>query len=201
MQAWRQARPRCTAAAGAAALRRTLATGTVYVRRLPAWAEAVTLERAAAPHAHVFGVWIGQDGKRQVGDPPARLAAVRITTDAVPADLEDIARLPDPTPDEIQRCKAALLAVVGELGRLGIHAMPVAKGPDMFQVGARRALGQGAASRRFDVATSSTPRYSCGLIEGYRYGFAEARRKRSVAQLLAQCESSDDELRFMLDYF
>ncbi|KAJ1731697.1 hypothetical protein LPJ61_002407 [Coemansia biformis] len=190
--------------------RRTLATGLVFVRRLPGWAGPATLERAAAAHGHVYGAWAtppwaGQGpspgAHTEGGGPAARMAAVRIATEKVPRDLAAIAQLPDPAGDEIRRCEDALLLVVRTLGQQGIRAMPVSKNPDLFQVAARRALGLGPATRRFDLRTTSTPRYTRGLVDGYRRGFAEARRQQDVAGLLQQCEESDDELYFMSECF
>ncbi|KAJ2804855.1 hypothetical protein H4R20_002339 [Coemansia guatemalensis] len=132
---------------------------------------------------------------------PKRQAAVRITTEELPGTLEEIAQLPDPIKSEIQYCTDVLLKIVNELKLLHIYAMPVTKYPDMFQVVARRALGLGMETRRFDRRLTDRPRHTQGMLDGYRGGFMAARREADVAELLRRCEASEDELEFMAEYF
>ncbi|KAJ1836343.1 hypothetical protein LPJ63_000366 [Coemansia sp. RSA 2711] len=189
--------------------RRALATGVVFVSRLPEQAGESVLAEVAAHHAHVYGTWSKQRGPPgrpaplPIGPPHSNgyMAAVRITTGPVPQDLDAIAQLPEPTNDEIEQCRAAMLAVVDELRQRGISAMPVSKHPGMFQSAARQALGLGSSTRQFDQRTTPTPKYTRGLIDGYRQGFIEAQRQNDIADLLRQCEECDDELKFMAEYF
>ncbi|KAJ2816109.1 hypothetical protein IWW50_006610 [Coemansia erecta] len=195
-------------------IRRTLATGVVYVSQLPHWAGEKTLREAVERHAHVYGVWIkprvshlkskGIRGGSHVNAMDIygnRMAAVRITTEPVPHDVKEIAQIEPPTSADIEKCEAAMLAATADLRVSGIQAVPVNKHPALFQTAARRAMGQGIGTRHFDWRTTTVPRYTKGLIDGYRQGFLKARRKAEVTELLQECDKSDDELEFMAAYF
>ncbi|KAJ2541941.1 hypothetical protein GGF49_003255 [Coemansia sp. RSA 1853] len=186
--------------------RRTLATGTVYVSHLPTWANEKTLRQTAELHAHVYGVWTSppptqpnmHSHKHPTHD---RKAAVRITTEQVPDTIEAMSHVAMPTHTEIAHCQKLLLDIIEDLKMQGIRAMPISKDPGLFQTGAREALGLGIHTRRFDIRTSSTPLYTRGLVDGYREGFLEARRKADIADLLKRCNECEDELEFMTEYF
>ncbi|KAJ2618109.1 hypothetical protein H4S08_000033 [Coemansia sp. RSA 1365] len=198
--------------------RRSLATGVVYIKQFPRHVSKETLKEVAGRHGRVFGLWIN-DHKQQQLKPrssqlprvgihlpsdqrsPRRQAAVRITTEELPKTLGAIAQLPNPTESEVRHCTDALLKIVNELKRLHIYAMPVAKYPDMFQVVARRAMGLGMESRRFDQKLTDKPRLTRGMLDGYRSGFMAARREANVVELMERCEASEDELGFMAEYF
>ncbi|KAJ2530587.1 hypothetical protein IWW43_004250, partial [Coemansia sp. RSA 1935] len=187
--------------------RRTLATGTVYVSHLPIWANEKILRQTAELHAHVYGVWTSPYKPTQPNmhshtqSVDTRMAAIRITTDLVPDTIEEMSHIAQPTPTEITHCQKLLLDIIKDLKMQGIRAMPISKNPGMFQLGAREALGLGIHTRRFDMRTTSTPLYTQGLIDGYRKGFLEARRKADIADLLQRCNECEDELEFMTEYF
>ncbi|KAJ2082108.1 hypothetical protein H4R24_001849 [Coemansia sp. RSA 988] len=190
----------------------------VYIKQFPRDASKEMLKEVAGHHGCVFGLWMNDHAQQhlrlrssqlpRVGihlpsdqRSPKRQAAVRITTEEVPRTLEEIAQLSDPTKSEIQCCADALLEIVNELKRLRIYAMPVTKYPNMFQIVARRALGLGMDTRRFDRKLTDRPRHTQGMLDGYRGGFMAARREADVAELLRRCEASENELEFMADYF
>ncbi|KAJ2651630.1 hypothetical protein IWW40_001530 [Coemansia sp. RSA 1250] len=195
--------------AGFASARRALATGVVYIDRLPAHISEDALIEAAEIYAQVYDVWKKpRSVKSQLLlarsnelDKSHCLAAVRVTTAPVPSTIEAIARLPKPSASEIKQCQEALLAISQDLRERGIPAMPVTKEPDMFQVVAQKALGRGAHTRLFDQKTTSTPNFTQGMIDGYRKGFVRAKSKADIAELLEQCSESDDELEFLAAYF
>ncbi|KAJ2353247.1 hypothetical protein GGH92_000784 [Coemansia sp. RSA 2673] len=179
--------------------RRGLATGLIYINNKPAHATRQTLIEAAQKHSHVYDVWISAPILRK--NIIAHRAAIRITTDPVPETLEAISLLPVPTKEEIDAIKTAALATVATLKAEGVNSLPVLKDPEFFQTAARHALGYGPSTRLFDKRTTSKPRYTRGMLDGYRAGFKEARQKRDANSIVEQSKQSEDALEFLAGYF
>ncbi|KAI8323337.1 hypothetical protein GQ54DRAFT_258361 [Martensiomyces pterosporus] len=177
---------------------RCLATGVAYIRDLPGWATQTTLlEAAQESRGKVYGVWISHDSAAG----RSRQAAIRITTEDVPPDLRAIAGLPDPSAAEVGQLKTAIGKVVGSLRERGVDSVPIFKDLALFQSVAKRATTSTSGSRDFDALTTSAPRYTRGMVDGYRQGFEEARRKRDASRVLDECANEEDELAFLASYF
>ncbi|KAJ2718885.1 hypothetical protein GGI07_005532 [Coemansia sp. Benny D115] len=129
-----------------------------------------------------------------------RQAAIRVTNEKVPQTISRIAQLPDPTPEEIQEMQETLGCITAYLAEQGIPAVIVPKHPDLFQNGARRAIGMGEHTRLFDEKTTSRPRYTQGMIDGYRKGFEDARRTENTKEMLEHFAASDNEMEILLEY-
>ncbi|KAJ2754887.1 hypothetical protein GGI19_002068 [Coemansia pectinata] len=179
--------------------RRGLATGLIYIDNKPAHTTRKTLIEAAQKHSLVYDVWISAPILRK--NIVAHRAAIRITTDAVPETLEAISLLPDPTKEELDAIKTIALATVATLKADGVNALPILKDPGFFQTAARRALGYGPSTRLFDKRTTSKPRYTRGMLDGYRAGFLKARQKRDANSIVEQSKKSENALEFLAGYF
>ncbi|KAJ1965946.1 hypothetical protein GGI12_000424 [Dipsacomyces acuminosporus] len=162
-------------------------------------------DTAKESNSKVYGVWISSEpsANRRQRPGKGRKAAIRIVTEDVPLDLGKIAGLPEPSSGEIQELKASVDAVVSSLELHGIGSVPIYKDVSLFQSAARNATVDANASREFDTLTTPRPRYTRGLIDGYRQGFAEARQKRDAMALLKDCEKEqeEDELASLAGYF
>ncbi|KAJ2459198.1 hypothetical protein GGF42_001614 [Coemansia sp. RSA 2424] len=179
--------------------RRGLATGLVYINNKPPQTTRQTLIAAAQKHSHVYDVWISAPCARN--NVIAHRAAIRITTDPVPETVEAISLLPDPTKEEVETIKAAALATVATLKAEGINSLPILKEPMFFQNAARCALGRGPQTRLFDKRTATKPQHTRGMLDGYRAGFLEARKKRDASDVVEQSKQSEDALEFLAGYF
>ncbi|KAJ1734908.1 hypothetical protein LPJ72_002127, partial [Coemansia sp. Benny D160-2] len=177
--------------------RRHLATGTVYISALPARITSTAeILAIAQSHSIVYSVWARPADLR--APPPAasaRRVAVRLVTERLPPTVAAISRLPDPAAADVAALAAQLLAVSREIGaRLGVPCVPIASDPAMFQRSARAALGLGPETRSFDLATTDSPNYTRGLVDGYRKGFRAARLKKEKDGVLKLSAEADDEL-------
>ncbi|KAJ2892635.1 hypothetical protein IWW38_003144 [Coemansia aciculifera] len=183
--------------------RRGLATGVIYIDSKPSQATRQTLYDQVQKHSngsHVYDVWISAPTTRR--NLVFHRAAIRITTEPVPTTVEAISLLPDPTNAEIEAIRAASLEIVkGLKAEAGVNALPILKDPGFFQTTARRALGHGPQTRLFDKFTTSKPRFTRGMLDGYREGFLEARKIRDANDIVEQSKRSDDALGFLADYF
>ncbi|KAJ2747353.1 hypothetical protein GGI20_000604 [Coemansia sp. BCRC 34301] len=149
---------------------------------------------------HVYDVWISAPYTRN--NKVAYRAAIRITTEPVPVSLQAISLLPDPTKEEIETIKASALATIATLmTEERVRSSPILKDPDFFQTSARRALGYGLQSRLFDRRTTSNLKHTRGMLDGYRTGFLEARKKRDAVDIVDQSKQSEDALEFLAGYF
>ncbi|KAI7823957.1 hypothetical protein BX661DRAFT_225988 [Kickxella alabastrina] len=155
---------------------RTLITGSIFIRDLPAHHSHQTLTDAAHKHGHIYGIWISTSppastipltNSRRKTSRRHRPAAIRITNQPVPATLQEISKLPPHTQEEADQMQRALSDIVRYLGERGVVAVAVPKFPDMFQSGAQKALGLGAGTRLFDKRTTDRPRFTKGLVDGY----------------------------------
>ncbi|KAJ2412558.1 hypothetical protein H4218_004925 [Coemansia sp. IMI 209128] len=102
--------------------------------------------------------------------------------------------------EEIGAINATALAAVATLKAEGVHSLPILKDPDFFQSAARRALGYGPTTRLFDKRTTSRPRYTRGMLDGYRAGFLEARKKRDADNIVEQSKQCEDPFEFLAGY-
>ncbi|KAJ1994256.1 hypothetical protein GGI26_004320 [Coemansia sp. RSA 1358] len=183
--------------------RRHLATGLVFIESLPNTVTSTKqLYDIAEPHAHIYGVWTRPDPlKSSPNGSHSGMASIRITTEPVPRSLSIISKLPDPTAEEIDRVKSQLMDIAKAVRtQWQVNCTPITKFPDMFQISARAAVGLGSETRRFDMATTDTPRFTKGLINGYREGFKQARRNKKADELLTASSESDDEIDFLIAY-
>ncbi|KAJ2832302.1 hypothetical protein GGI24_001286 [Coemansia furcata] len=179
--------------------RRGLAAGLIYINSKPAHATRKVLIDAAQNHGLVYDVWLSGPQRRR--NSVTHRAAIRITTEPVPETIEAISLLPDPTKEEVDAIRAASFATVATLKKEGVHALPILKEPAFFQNNARRALGFGPDTRLFDKRTTSRPRHATGMMDGYRAGFLEARRKRDANNIVEQSLQSENALEFLAGYF
>ncbi|KAJ2759737.1 hypothetical protein H4S06_002082 [Coemansia sp. BCRC 34490] len=188
--------------AGTKPRRRHLATGTVYISALPARITSTAeILKIAQTHSIVYSVW-AKPADLRVPATAARRVAVRLVTERLPPTVAAISRLPDPAAADIAALAAQLLAVSREIGaRLGVPCVPIASDPAMFQHSARTALGLGPEeTRSFDLATTDSPNYTRGLVDGYRKGFRAARIKNKTDGVLKLSAEADDDLEFLLAY-
>ncbi|KAJ2373382.1 hypothetical protein IW150_003653, partial [Coemansia sp. RSA 2607] len=188
---------------------RSLATGVVYIRNLPSWYNEQKLRDAAHAHGHVYGVWISRRSRKQpktLGGQYSphsskRTAAIRITNTPVPESISEIAQLPEPTLEEKGHIGKSLANIVQFLNKQNICAEVVTKEPDMFQTRAAKALGMGVETRLFDKRTTDRPRFTEGMLDGYREGFKKSRSKLEIESLLGLAKKSDDEMLFLTELF
>ncbi|KAJ2505373.1 hypothetical protein GGI11_007036 [Coemansia sp. RSA 2049] len=181
--------------------RRHLATGTVYINALPnRITSAAEILAIAQKHSIVYSVWTRPADLRATST-AARRVAVRLVTERIPPTVAEISRLPDPTTEDVAALTAQLLEISGDIeARLNVPCVPVASDPGMFQSSARAALGLGPETRTFDLATTDSPNYTRGLVDGYRKGFRAARLKKEKDDVLRLSAEADDELEFLLAY-
>ncbi|KAJ2516929.1 hypothetical protein GGI11_003307 [Coemansia sp. RSA 2049] len=182
--------------------RRHLATGTVYISALPARITSTAeILAIAQSHSIVYSVWARPADLRAPATAVARRVAVRLVTERLPPTVAAISRLPDPAAADVAALTAQLLAVSRDIGaRLGVSCVPIASDPGMFQSSARAALGLGPETRSFDLATTDSPNYTRGLVDGYRKGFRAARLKNEKDGVLKLSAEADDDLEFLLAY-
>ncbi|KAJ1943042.1 hypothetical protein EC988_006334 [Linderina pennispora] len=180
---------------------RSLATGVVYIRHLPSTTSLADLEDTAKQHGSVYGVWRSSDSDG--ASDKKRPAAIRMVTEQVPRDIAEIARLPTPTAEEVERITDAVNSVVSEFRRMyRIDAVAVLRDHGMFQSASRRIADNRHGTDDFDVLTTNRPRYTRGMIDGYRRGFVEAAKQSEQAQGLAECtEKGSDQLASLIEYF
>lgn len=181
--------------------RRWLATGVVYISDFPKNTTRQTLIKATHSFGYIFGVWFSDPSSHISKTRQQQQAAIRITTERLPSTLQEISQLDPPTEADITQAQQYLHGLVDHLRKLDISAIPIYKDPDMFQKVAKQELGSGEDTRLFDRRTTSRPRYTRGLIDGYRKGFARARMCKETENLIEQAKNSDDELMFLTEYF
>ncbi|KAJ2788262.1 hypothetical protein GGI15_000067 [Coemansia interrupta] len=188
---------------------RSLATGVVYIRNLPPWCNEQRLQDAAHAHGHVYGVWISNHSRKALKTlgnhhsphSSKRTAAIRITNTSVPESISEIAQLPEPTLEEKEQISESLASIVRYLNQQNISAEVVTKEPDMFQTRAAKALGMGVETRLFDKRTSDKPRFTEGMLDGYREGFKKGHSRLGIESLLRQAKESEDEMLLLTELF
>ncbi|KAJ2663600.1 hypothetical protein IWW48_001283 [Coemansia sp. RSA 1200] len=180
--------------------RRHLATGMVYIKNLPKHITSpAEILAIAQKHSIVYSVWSKPSDLRTANT--ARYVSVRLVTERIPSTVVEISRLPDPTREDVDKLTTQLLEISREIeAQLNVPCAPIANDPGMFQSSARDALGLGPETRTFDLATTDSPKYTRGLIDGYRRGFRSARLKKEKDDVLKLSAEADDELEFLLAY-
>ncbi|KAJ1818341.1 hypothetical protein LPJ56_001846 [Coemansia sp. RSA 2599] len=187
--------------------RRGLATGVVYISNLPHWCGEQRLYDTARLHSLVYGVWIRPPPSRARAESSNKLhrnirrpAAIRIINTELPATIYEISKLPEPTQEEIEQIKGALVQIIGGLRDHGILAKPVSNEPDMFQKRAGLVMKMGPETRIFDKKTTSRPWLTKGVVDGYRKGFMKARDKAEIEDILEEASQSEDEMEYLAKY-